>query len=106
MNYLAQLNRLCTPAYVYFVISMFFIFVSIVQNVGNNKKYSLGSFSCSVPNCSTVFIVKLVWIFFWTWVLNRICKDGHTNISWFLVLMPYIMGFVILGGLMVYQKKH
>jgi hypothetical protein len=43
-----------------------------------------------------VFIVKLIYIFFWTWILNLMCKDGHSEISWFLVLLPFILYFLIL----------
>jgi hypothetical protein len=34
------------------------------------------------------------------------CKDGHSNIAWFLVLLPFIMLFTIMGSVMVYQKKN
>jgi hypothetical protein len=49
-------------------------------------------------------MVKVVYIMFWTWVLNLMCKDGHTGIAWFLVLLPFVLLFVILGSVMMYQK--
>jgi hypothetical protein len=97
--------KLCTPAYVYLAISILAILISAFQNMGNNKKYSLGMFSCNVPSCVTIFIVKIIYILFWTWILNLICKDGHSGIAWFLVLLPFILLFVILGTVMMYQKK-
>jgi hypothetical protein len=33
--------------------------------------------------------------------LNLICKDGHKEIAWFLVLIPFILLFVIMGLVMV-----
>jgi type VI protein secretion system component VasK len=66
--------------------------------------YSLGNFSCRVPSTIAVFAFKLAYIFFWTWILNLMCKDGHTDIAWFLVLLPFILLFVILGTVMLYQK--
>jgi len=33
------------------------------------------------------------------------CKDGHSGIAWFLVLLPFVLLFVILGSVMMYQKK-
>jgi hypothetical protein len=33
------------------------------------------------------------------------CKDGHSGIAWFLVLLPFILLFVIMGMVMMYQKK-
>lgn len=106
MAFPTKLSQLCTPAYIYFIISVLAIVISGVQNMGNSKKYSLGMFSCDVPSCLAVFVVKVVYILFWTWVLNLICKDGHSGIAWFLVLLPFILLFVIMGSVMMYQKKN
>jgi hypothetical protein len=101
-----KLSQLCTPSYVYFIISVLAITISVIQNIGNNKKYTLGMFSCRVPSCIAIFIIKVIYIFFWTWILNLMCKDGHSGIAWFLVLFPFIFLFVIMGMVVVYQKKH
>jgi hypothetical protein len=106
MAFPSKLSQLCTPSYVYFIISVLMIAIAAVQNLGNNNKYNLGMFSCRVPSCVSVFIVKIIYILFWTWVLNLMCKDGHTGIAWFLVLLPFILLFVILGTVMIYQKKN
>lgn len=106
MAFPTKLSQLCTPSYVYFIISVLAIVISAIQNMGNSNKYTLGMFSCQVPSCIAVFVVKVVYILFWTWVLNLICKDGHKGIAWFLVLLPFIMLFVIMGMVMVYQKKN
>ena len=95
------LKELCTPAMIYFVISMISLVMVLLQNLGNNQSYHVGSFSCRVPNTTLVFTVKLIYILFWTWVLNLICKDGHTSISWLLVLLPWILLFVMMGLLMI-----
>jgi hypothetical protein len=63
--------------------------------------YCLGSYACNTPNTFTIFILKVIYVLFWTWVLNLICKDGHTGISWFLVLIPFILLFAIVLLLMV-----
>jgi hypothetical protein len=106
MAFPTKLSQLCTPSYVYFIISVLAMVVSGIQNMGNNKKYTLGMYSCRVPSCILVFVVKILYIIFWTWVLNLICKDGHTGIAWLLVLLPFIMLFVIMGMVMMYQKKN
>ena len=106
MAFPSKLSQLCTPSYVYFIISVLMIAIAVVQNLGNQTKYNLGMFSCRVPSCISVFIVKIIYILFWTWVLNLMCKDGHTGIAWFLVLLPFILLFVILGMVMIYQKKN
>ena len=106
MAFPTKLSQLCTPSYVYFIISVLAIAIAAVQNMGNNKKYCLGMFSCDVPSCILVFVVKVIYIFFWTWILNLMCKDGHTGVAWFLVLLPFVLLFVILGLAMTYQKKN
>ena len=106
MAFPTKLSQLCTPSYVYFIISVLAIVISAIQNIGNTRKYTLGMYSCRVPSCIAVFIVKVVYILFWTWVLNLMCKDGHSGIAWFLVLLPFIMLFAIMGMVMTYQKRN
>jgi hypothetical protein len=96
-----SLKELCTPSLIYFVISIISLVVVLLQNLGNTNSYHVGSFSCRVPNTAFVFIVKLIYILFWTWVLNLICKDGHSGVSWLLVLFPFILLFVMMGLLMI-----
>ena len=105
MAFPTKLSQLCTPSYVYFIISVLAIAIAAIQNMGNNRKYALGMFSCRVPSCLAVFIVKIIYILFWTWVLNLMCRDGHSGIAWFLVLLPFVLLFVIMGMVMMYQKK-
>ena len=96
-----SLKELCTPALLYFVISIVCLILVLFQNLGNSNSYNIGNFSCRVPNTALVFIIKFIYILFWTWVLNLICKDGHTTISWLLILLPWILLFVIIGLLML-----
>ena len=100
-NYPSSLKELCTPASLYFVISMIALVMVLFQNLGNNNSYHVGSFSCRVPNTMAVFIVKLIYVLFWTYVLNLICKDGHVGVSWLLVLLPWLLLFVMIGLLMI-----
>ena len=96
-----SLKDLCTPALIYFVISIIALVLVLLQNLGNVNSYHVGSFSCRVPNTTLIFIVKLIYILFWTYVLNLICKDGHVGLSWFLDLIPWLLLFVIMGILML-----
>ena len=95
------LKELCTPAAIYFIISVLSLLVVLFQNLGNTNSYNVGNFSCRVPNTLFVFIVQFIYIVFWTYVLNLICKDGHIGVSWLLVLLPWILLFVIMGMLML-----
>ncbi len=91
------LKKICTPAYVYLVISVVSIIVIMFQNGGNTDKYCIGSFECPVPNTSLVFFFKFLYVAFWTFILDCICKAGHKRFSWFLVLLPFLLFFVLLG---------
>ena len=101
MAFPKKLKELCTPSLIYFVISMVALAIALLQNLGNSTSYTLGSFSCNVPSTILVFIVKLIYIFFWTWILNLICKDGHSGISWLLVLLPFILIVLLAFALML-----
>lgn len=93
-------RSLCTPASIYFTISMVFFVIAVVQNLGNTSNYCLGKFSCYVNNTTGVFVLKLLYILFFTWLLNVFCKAGYKRLSWFLLLLPYVMMFVLIGFMM------
>lgn len=101
MAFPQRLDQLCTPSYVYFIISVVGLGISIFQNIGNTDRYTLGSFTCLVPNTLIVFMIKVLYILFWTWILNLICRDGQSKIAWLLVLFPFLLLFVILGVIMI-----
>jgi hypothetical protein len=105
MAFPTKFKQLCTPAQFYLVLAVLGLLVSMFQNFGNNGIYSLGLFSCRVPSTILVFIVQIIYVLFWTWILNLICKDGYVGISWFLVLLPFILLFLLVGTMMVYQKQ-
>jgi len=100
---LEQIKYLCKPAYVYLVISVLATIVLMIQNNGNQSRYCVGSFECEVPNTALVFLAKFMYIAFWTFVLNAICRSGYKQFAWFLVLLPFIMFFVLIGMIMLKQ---
>jgi hypothetical protein len=93
------LKSLCTPAYFYLVISIIALLIMYLQNVGNIDIYCMGSYNCGVTSTFFIFFIKIVYILFWTWLLNIICQYGYTNVSWFLVLFPFILMFLLIGVL-------
>ena len=103
MAFPKKLKDLCAPAMIYFIISIIGLVIILLQNLSNHNSYNIGSFSCRVPNTAVIFIIKMIYILFWTWILNLICKDGHTGISWLLILFPWILLFVIIGIIMLNQ---
>jgi len=103
MSFPTKLKALCSPAYVYFIFSVIFLMLIFLQNLSNTNIYCVGNFSCRVPSTILVFVVKLIYILFWTWVLNLMCKDGHREIAWLLVLIPFILFFIIIGIFLLYM---
>ena len=99
------LNNLCSPAYFYLVISMLAIVIMGFQNMGNESVYCLGSYSCNVSSATLIFIIKIIYVLFWTWLLNIICKSGFTSIAWFLVLLPIEVIFWIVNGFSISTIK-
>ena len=92
----SKFKDLCGPALFYFVISIIALIICAYQNTGNRGMYSIGPMSARVSSTLFVFFVKLVYILFWTWILNLICGSGHSGIAWFLVLIPFILLFAIV----------
>jgi TRAP-type C4-dicarboxylate transport system permease small subunit len=64
-------------------------------------------FSYFVTVLGTFF--SLMYIVFWTWLLNVLCNSGYTVVSWILVLLPFFFVLValvvVLVGLRALKKK-
>ena len=101
MAFPKSLKELCNPALFYFVMSIIGVLIVSFQNMGNNNDLMIGSSILNVENSPLIFIVKLLYIFFWTWILNLICKDGHPGISWMLVFLPFILIVLLALALML-----
>ena len=95
------LRNLCVPAVIYLAISMLLLVVMYIQNRNNVDVYCLGAYECDVTNVTAIFLVKFVYILFWTWILNLICKSGWTSIAWLLLLLPIIMFFLLIALLFI-----
>ena len=96
-----NINQLCTPSFVYFILSVIGIIITIFQNMGHTNIYCLGNLTCNVPSTIMIFIIKVVYILFWTFILNSLCKAGYKEVSWFLVILPLLLFFVILGLIII-----
>ena len=44
------IKKLCTPAYIYLVISVIAIVLLMFQNSGNKDVYCMGYYECPVPS--------------------------------------------------------
>ena len=69
--------KLCAPAMVYVVLAGISILLALFS------KFHVFS-----------ILTKIVFVGAWTWFLNYLCMKGYKVISWFLVLLPFL---VMLG---------
>ena len=70
-------SKLCTPAMIYFVLSMIGLLMSIFTN------FNIMS-----------LLVKGFFIIVWSFFLNYLCTTGFSSISWILVFLPLILFFL------------
>jgi hypothetical protein len=80
-------NKLCTPAKIYFAFSVLSCIIMLFNRISVLAVFS-----------------KLIFAFLWTFVLGWLCNKGYKSISWFLVLLPFIMMFLVAFGIMRYMK--
>jgi len=90
-------KNLCAPAMFYLVISAISLFVIAFFNFGNENVYCVGYYSCPVTSIYLIFLVKIIYVIFWTWILNLICRAGVPIVSWLLVLFPILLGFLLIA---------
>ena len=95
------INKLCTPAFVYLLVSSISLIILMFQNANNMDTLCVGSLICDVDNTPALFILNFSYVVFWTFILDSICKAGHKQISWLLVLFPYLLSVVLLGLFMM-----
>ncbi len=90
---------LCAPALTYLVISLIALAVSGLQNARNTNAYAVGHLSYPVQSTAYVFILKMIWFLFWTWLLNVLCSKGYKTVAWVLVAIPFLVFFTLIFGL-------
>ncbi len=86
---------LCSPALLYLIIAVMALVSMIYSKV----------------NMQTV-AMKGLFVIIYTWFLNFLCSKGHSGISWFLVILPFVVMALfivamsnIIGGKMGQQKE-
>jgi cytochrome b subunit of formate dehydrogenase len=79
-------SKICTPARLYFAIAV----IAAVFALFNG-----------VTMMHTLW--QLLFAFIWTFILGWLCDKGYTSISWFLVLLPYVL--ILLAMLNIYHSE-
>ena len=103
MNLYKSIKNMCTPAFVYLVISSMSLFLLIIQNYQNTDVFCVGNFQCNVESTATILIIQSLYILLWSYILNLICKHNKM-LSWILVLLPFILFFIGIGLLLLNQN--
>ena len=98
-------RHLCKPAMVYLAISVVALIAIAYQNMGMNNMYCMGNFSCYVPSTAAVIFSEALYILFWTWILHLMCRTGYASISWFMVVFPLVLFFVLIGLMMLTSRS-
>jgi len=71
-------SNLCTPAKVYFVFTLLTVLMMLFQRVR-----------------LMAIVTKIIFAGLWTFFLSWLCKKGYKAVSWFLVLLPFIVIFLV-----------
>lgn len=77
-------DKLCIPAKIYFAIAVIGTIIALLN--GASIMYAFW---------------QMVFAFIWTFVLGFLCNKGYTSISWFLVLLPYLL--IAISMFNIYQ---
>ena len=94
-------RHLCKPAMVYLAISVVALVAIAYQNMGLSNMYCMGDFSCYVFSTTAVIFSEALYVLFWTWILHLMCRTGYSSISWFMVVFPLVLFFVLIGLMML-----
>ena len=75
--------NLCTPAKLYFIISLILLAISSYYDITRNEKdkICLGKLSCKIENKPIFYILNILFILLWAFILNMLCRFGWSDIS-------------------------
>jgi hypothetical protein len=96
-----DLRKMCTPATIYFAISLIFLIIMGLNNLQEVDRLCLGNYSCYVGNNAMIFILNAIYILFWTFILDLMCKNGYTALSWIVLLLPFILSLLFLAFVLI-----
>jgi len=77
-----EFEKICTPAKIYFAITILSIFFGLFS--GFNVLAVLS---------------QLLFALIYTFILSWLCKIGLSALSWFLVLLPFVLILLMLFGI-------
>jgi hypothetical protein len=72
--------QLCAPAMLYLVLSL--IWILLTNTIGVHIATQ---------------ILKVIFMLLWTFVLNELCNNGFSTVSWILVLLPFVIMLAMIA---------
>lgn len=84
-----RFSNLCTPAKIYFVLAVIAAITALFNGVPIIAAF-----------------IKLVFASIWTFVLSWLCSKGYKSVSWFLVLLPFVMIALAMFGFAKAQNQN
>jgi uncharacterized membrane protein len=92
-------SGLCTPAKVYLFITLLStVFYVVMMMEADHKKDSDNDVVVHNYTMMGLFF-KLLFATLWLVFLNYLCKNGHTRMAWFFLLLPVVfMIFMLILG--------
>ena len=79
-------SKICTPARLYFAIAVIATIVALFS--GATMMHAFW---------------QIFFAFIWTFILGWLCDKGYNSLSWFLVLLPYVL--ILLAMLNIYHSE-
>ena len=71
-------SNLCNPAYLYFIVSLFYLIIT------SSTKFDI-----------TSILLRLFFMIVWSVVLHLLCSLGHEIIAWIFIIFPIFVEKVI-----------
>ena len=96
-------DKLCAPAQIYLIVSIILLVLSYFGLSAISQQLEVHQSSSPLlqtlnftyqKDSRTSYVVQGVFILLWTWVLSYLCRKGYTSLSWFLVLLPWVLMFL------------
>jgi len=72
--------KLCDPAMVYFGLACISILFGLIGRISFRS-----------------LMAKGIYAIIWTYILNFLCNKGYKTLSWFLVILPFVVMFGIIA---------
>lgn len=94
-----MLSKVCTPAKIYLFLTLLStIFYVVMMVEADTQKDSDNELQVHRYTFMGLFF-KLLFATLWFVFLNYLCKNGHTHMAWFFLLLPVVfMIFMLILG--------